>query len=70
MDSSQEHGSSNGPRTAFQSKTFEEDVKIRVNENVGAASISPSSRDVVLAGSVYPYPHKHTINPQVDAMVF
>jgi hypothetical protein len=50
MDSSQEHGSSNGPRTAFQSKTFEEDVKIRVNENVGSASISPSSRDVVLAG--------------------
>jgi hypothetical protein len=52
MDSSQEHGSSNGPRTAFQSPTFNEDVKIKVNENVGSASISPSSRDVVLAGYV------------------
>jgi len=51
MDSSQEHGSSNGPRTAFQSPTFDENVKISVKEkNVGSASISPSSRDVVLAG--------------------
>lgn len=40
----------NGPRSAFQSHTFTEDVKITVKENAGSASISPSSRDIVLAG--------------------
>ncbi|KAF2839815.1 hypothetical protein M501DRAFT_737379 [Patellaria atrata CBS 101060] len=35
--------------SAFQSPTFDKDVSIRVNEAIGAASISPSGRDVVLA---------------------
>jgi len=37
--------------TSFQSPTFEKDVKIAVNEDYTAASISPSGRDVVLAGT-------------------
>ncbi|KAF2005353.1 hypothetical protein P154DRAFT_518855 [Amniculicola lignicola CBS 123094] len=40
----------NGPSSAFESPTFEKDVSIHVKENIGAASISPSGRDVVLAG--------------------
>lgn len=39
-----------GPATPFQSPTFEEDVRINVKEDFTAASISPSGRDVVLAG--------------------
>lgn len=39
-----------GPATPFQSPTFEKDVTIDVNEVYTAASISPSGRDVVLAG--------------------
>ncbi|KAF1812706.1 hypothetical protein P152DRAFT_396949 [Eremomyces bilateralis CBS 781.70] len=35
--------------SAFDSKTFELDVQIKVHETVGSASISPSGRDVVLA---------------------
>ncbi|KAF2737551.1 hypothetical protein EJ04DRAFT_510212 [Polyplosphaeria fusca] len=35
--------------TAFDSPTFEKDVSIYVNEDITAASISPSGRDVVLA---------------------
>ncbi|KAJ4297615.1 hypothetical protein N0V90_005508 [Kalmusia sp. IMI 367209] len=40
-----------GPATPFQSPTFEKDVTIDVNEEYTAASISPSGRDVVLAGT-------------------
>ncbi|CAI6264292.1 unnamed protein product [Periconia digitata] len=40
-----------GPITPFQSPTFDKDVKIAVNEEYTAASISPSGRDVVLAGT-------------------
>jgi WD40 repeat protein len=40
----------NDPGNAFQSTTFEQDIQIKIKENVGSASISPSSRDVVLAG--------------------
>lgn len=40
-----------GPSSLFESTTFEKDVSIKVpDEGVGAASISPSGRDVVLAG--------------------
>jgi hypothetical protein len=39
-----------GPDTPFQSPTFEKDVTIDVDEDFTAASISPSGRDVVLAG--------------------
>ncbi|KAF2639355.1 hypothetical protein P280DRAFT_491200 [Massarina eburnea CBS 473.64] len=39
------------PATPFQSPTFDKDVKIAVNEEYTAASISPSGRDVVLAGT-------------------
>jgi hypothetical protein len=39
-----------GPATPFQSPTFEKDVIIKVEEDFTAASISPSGRDVVLAG--------------------
>ncbi|ORY18794.1 hypothetical protein BCR34DRAFT_596012 [Clohesyomyces aquaticus] len=39
----------NGPSSASESTTFEKDVDIFVNEDIGAASISPSGRDVVLA---------------------
>lgn len=47
----QRRGSSqeSGPKTAFDSSTFDKDVQIRLDETVGAASISPSGRDVVLA---------------------
>ncbi|KAF2116739.1 hypothetical protein BDV96DRAFT_490919 [Lophiotrema nucula] len=38
-----------GPSSAFESSTFDKDVSIYVNENISAASISPSGRDVVLA---------------------
>ncbi|PVH99237.1 hypothetical protein DM02DRAFT_529513 [Periconia macrospinosa] len=40
-----------GPTSPFQSPTFDKDVKIAVNEEYTAASISPSGRDVVLAGT-------------------
>ncbi|KAF1962755.1 hypothetical protein CC80DRAFT_521753 [Byssothecium circinans] len=39
------------PATPFQSPTFDKDVQIAVNEEYTAASISPSGRDVVLAGT-------------------
>ena len=35
--------------SAFDSRTFDRDVQIRVGDTVGSASISPSLRDVVLA---------------------
>jgi len=35
--------------SAFDSKTFDEDVQILVDENITSASISPCGRDVVLA---------------------
>lgn len=41
-------------KSAFDSTTFEADVSIHVDRKVGAASISPSGRDVVLASYV-PY---------------
>ncbi|OCK78015.1 hypothetical protein K432DRAFT_332843 [Lepidopterella palustris CBS 459.81] len=41
--------SDGGPSSAFESPYFEKDVSIHVNESIGAASISPSGRDVVLA---------------------
>jgi hypothetical protein len=37
------------PSNSFENPTFEKDVSIHVNEAIGAASISPSGRDVVLA---------------------
>ncbi|KAF2199140.1 hypothetical protein GQ43DRAFT_473907 [Delitschia confertaspora ATCC 74209] len=42
--------SNSGPSSPFESTTFEKDVSIFVNDTIGAASISPSGRDVVLAG--------------------
>lgn len=42
-------------RSAFDSQTFEEDVSIRVERDVGSATISPSGRDVALASYVCPY---------------
>lgn len=39
-----------GSPSPFQSPTFDKHVKIAVNEEYTAASISPSGRDVVLAG--------------------
>lgn len=36
-------------RSAFDSPTFEEDVTIHVERDVGSATISPSGRDVALA---------------------
>ncbi|KAI4695386.1 uncharacterized protein J4E84_002012 [Alternaria hordeiaustralica] len=38
-----------GPSSAFKSPTFEKDVQIVVDDDIGAASISPAGRDVVLA---------------------
>jgi hypothetical protein len=38
-----------GPSSAFESSTFSETVSIAVDDEIGAASISPSGRDVVLA---------------------
>ncbi|KAF2708289.1 hypothetical protein K504DRAFT_382113 [Pleomassaria siparia CBS 279.74] len=38
-----------GPASPFDSLTFEKDVSIFVDDEIGAASISPSGRDVVLA---------------------
>ncbi|RQM06528.1 hypothetical protein DH86_00003238, partial [Scytalidium sp. 3C] len=38
-------------KSAFDSTTFEADVSIHVDRKVGAASISPSGRDVVLAST-------------------
>ncbi|KAF1831109.1 hypothetical protein BDW02DRAFT_572344 [Decorospora gaudefroyi] len=38
-----------GPSSAFESPTFEQDVSIAVDDEIGAASISPAGRDVVLA---------------------
>ncbi|KAF2130829.1 hypothetical protein P153DRAFT_336743 [Dothidotthia symphoricarpi CBS 119687] len=36
-------------RTPFESPTFDQNVSIAVDDDIGAASISPSGRDVVLA---------------------
>lgn len=38
-----------GPATAYESPTFDRDVSIAVDDDIGAASISPAGRDVVLA---------------------
>ena len=38
-----------GPATAYESTTFDRDVSIAVDDDIGAASISPAGRDVVLA---------------------
>ncbi|KAF9698496.1 hypothetical protein EKO04_003664 [Ascochyta lentis] len=38
-----------GPATAYESSTFDRDVSIAVDDDIGAASISPAGRDVVLA---------------------
>lgn len=38
--------------TEFQSPTFDKDGVFRVNEAVGAASISPGGRDIVLGSWV------------------
>lgn len=37
------------PSSAFESSTFEQSLSIAVDDEIGAASISPSGRDVVLA---------------------
>ena len=38
-----------GPLSAFQSPTFDRDVEVKVDDEIGAASISPAGRDIVLA---------------------
>lgn len=38
-----------GPSSAFESPTFSQTVSIAVDDEIGAASISPAGRDVVLA---------------------
>jgi hypothetical protein len=38
-----------GPSSAFESPTFDQDVSIAVDDEIGAASISPAGRDIVLA---------------------
>ncbi|KAH7392733.1 hypothetical protein BKA66DRAFT_412227 [Pyrenochaeta sp. MPI-SDFR-AT-0127] len=38
-----------GPSSAFESSTFDHTLKIAVDDEIGAASISPAGRDVVLA---------------------
>ncbi|KAJ4369051.1 hypothetical protein N0V83_006134 [Neocucurbitaria cava] len=38
-----------GPSSAFESSTFGQDASIHVDDEIGAASISPAGRDVVLA---------------------
>lgn len=38
-----------GSATAYESSTFDRDVSIAVDDDIGAASISPAGRDVVLA---------------------
>jgi hypothetical protein len=38
-----------GPSSAFKSPTFDRDITIGVDDDIGAASISPAGRDVVLA---------------------
>lgn len=38
-----------GPSSAFESPTFTQTVSIAVDDDIGAASISPAGRDVVLA---------------------
>lgn len=44
------HTARNGKEmTIYDSPTFGQDFRIRVNEAVASASISPSGRDVVLA---------------------
>jgi hypothetical protein len=44
------------PASLFTSTTFEKDVSIFVDDEIGAASISPSGRDVVLARQVFQFP--------------
>jgi hypothetical protein len=44
-----DRGAKREPRSGFDSGTFDRDGEVKVNEDVGAASISPSGRDVVLA---------------------
>ncbi|KAF1944296.1 hypothetical protein EJ02DRAFT_464364 [Clathrospora elynae] len=38
-----------GPTSAFESPSFGQDVSIAVDDDIGAASISPAGRDIVLA---------------------
>jgi WD40 repeat protein len=38
-----------GPATAYESLTFDRDASIAVDDEIGAASISPAGRDIVLA---------------------
>jgi hypothetical protein len=41
-------------KSAFDSNTFETDVSIHIERQVGSATISPSGRDIALASSVAP----------------
>jgi WD repeat-containing protein 59 len=50
MDHANDRAARREIRSAFDSTTFDRDGEVKVNEDVGAASISPSGRDVVLAG--------------------
>ena len=49
MDAEKQSAADTDEPSAFPNKTFDRDVQIRVQESAGAASISPSGRDVVLA---------------------
>jgi WD repeat-containing protein 59 len=49
MDAEKQSAADSDEPPPFQNKTFDRDVQIRVSESAGAASISPSGRDVVLA---------------------
>lgn len=46
------NGMRKGSASAFGSPTFDKDVSFKVQDDYTAASISPSGRDVVLAGLV------------------
>ncbi|KAL8702272.1 MAG: hypothetical protein Q9201_004496 [Fulgogasparrea decipioides] len=58
---------SNGPSSAFESPTFEENASFRLDKPVGSASISPCGRDIVLASYVHCWDLRH---PSRAAMTF
>jgi hypothetical protein len=52
MDQTSDRRGRREPASAFDSTTFDRDGEVKVKEDVGAASISPSGRDIVLASYV------------------
>jgi hypothetical protein len=68
MDHAHDRRGRREPVSAFDSTTFDRDGEVKIEEDVGAASISPSGRDIVLASFVISNPEPPVLINEIDAM--